>query len=127
MVRGRAGLLTLPSDQAVRRATPAASRQLQPVNVQRPPAGTPLRAGGPIKHVFFIVRENRSYDQLLGDVSRGNGDPKLTVFGKAYTPNLHALVSRFPLLDNVYANSEASIQGHYWTAAAYCWTQLRLT
>ena len=118
MVRGRAGLLTLPTDQAVRKATPAASRQLQPVNVQRPPAGTPVRANGPIKHVFFIVRENRAYDQLLGDVSKGNGDPKLTVFGKAYTPNLHALVSRFPLLDNVYANSEASIQGHYWTAAA---------
>lgn len=118
MVRGRAGLLTLPSDRAVRRATPAASRQLQPVPVQRAPAGTPVRPGGPIKHVFFIVRENRAYDQLLGDVSRGNGDPKLTVFGKAITPNLHALVSRFPLLDNVYANSEASIQGHYWTAAA---------
>jgi hypothetical protein len=68
--------------------------------------------------VFFIVRENRSYDQLLGDDPRGNGDPKLTVFGQATTPNLHALVNRFPLLDNVYANSEASVQGHFWTAAA---------
>ena len=65
-----------------------------------------------------MVRENRSYDQLLGDVGRGNGDPQLIVFGKNVTPNLHALVTRFPLLDNVFANSEASIQGHFWTAAA---------
>lgn len=85
---------------------------------QAPPANTPLRANGPIRHVFFIVRENRAYDQLLGDVTRGNGDPKLTVFGKAITPNLHALVGRFPLLDGLYANSEASVQGHYWTSSA---------
>jgi hypothetical protein len=65
-----------------------------------------------------VVRENRAYDQMLGDDTRGNGDPKLTVFGKNMTPNMHALVTRFPLLDNVYANSEASIQGHYWTASA---------
>jgi hypothetical protein len=65
-----------------------------------------------------VVRENRAYDQMLGDDARGNGDPKLTVFGKSSTPNMHALVTRFPLLDNVYANSEASIQGHYWTASA---------
>ncbi len=118
MVRGRAGILPLPDDAQVRALTPAASRQLVPTNAQVAPAGTPLRAGGPIKHVFFLVRENRTYDQLLGDVPAGNGDPKLTVFGKAVTPNLHALVTRFPLLDATYANSEASIQGHYWTASA---------
>jgi YVTN family beta-propeller protein len=118
MVRGRAGILPLPDDARVRALTPAASRQLVPSNAQAAPAGTPLRADGPIKHVFFIVRENRTYDQLLGDVPAGNGDPKLTVFGKDVTPNLHALVARFPLLDATYANSEASIQGHYWTAAA---------
>ena len=65
-----------------------------------------------------MVRENRSYDQMLGDVKRGNGDPKLLVFNRSVTPNLHALVNRFPLLDNVLANSDASIQGHYWTSAA---------
>jgi hypothetical protein len=68
--------------------------------------------------VFFVVRENRSYDQLLGDVSRGNGNPQLVVFGEKNTPNLHSLVARFPLLDSVFANSEASIQGHFWTSAA---------
>ena len=65
-----------------------------------------------------MVRENRSYDQMLGDVKRGNGDPKLLVFNKGVTPNMHSLVNRFPLLDNVLANSDASIQGHYWTSAA---------
>jgi YVTN family beta-propeller protein len=118
MVRGRAGILPLPDDGQVRAMTPAASRQLVPTNAKAAPEGTPLRAGGPIKHVFFLVRENRTYDQLLGDVAAGNGDPKLTVFGKDVTPNLHALVARFPLLDATYANSEASIQGHYWTASA---------
>ena len=118
LVDGRAGLMPLPSDAQVRGLTPAASRQLQPVGARPAPADTPLRAGGPIKHVFFVVRENRSYDQMLGDVGRGNGDPKLTVFGRNVTPNMHALVTRFPLMDNVFANSEASIQGHYWTSAA---------
>jgi DNA-binding beta-propeller fold protein YncE len=118
LVTGRAGLMSIPTDVQIARLTPAASRQLQPTDAQPAPADTPLRAGGPIKHVFFVVRENRSYDQMLGDDPRGNGDPKLTVFGKNMTPNMHALVTRFPLLDNVYANSEASIQGHYWTASA---------
>ena len=63
------------------------------------------------------MRENRTYDQVLGDDSRGDGDPALTLFGSSITPNAHALVQRFPLLDHVYANSEASIDGHYWTAA----------
>jgi len=118
MVDGRAGLLSLPSDEKVRRLSPAATRQIHPRDAQVAPAGTPLRADGPIKHVFFVVRENRSYDQLLGDLGRGNSDPHLVVFGKNVTPNLHALVTRFPLLDHVFANSEASIQGHFWTAAA---------
>jgi hypothetical protein len=98
--------------------TPLASRQLVPDNAEKAPAGTPLRPDGPIKHVFYIVRENRTYDQILGDETRGDGDPKLSIFGKQVTPNMHALVQRFPLLDRVFANSEASIDGHYWTAAA---------
>jgi DNA-binding beta-propeller fold protein YncE len=118
MVVGQAGLMPLPSDQLVRQLTPTALRQIQPVGTQAAPPNTPLRADGPIKHVFYVVRENRSYDQLLGDLGRGNGNPQLTVFGQNVTPNLHSLVTRFPLLDSVFANSEASIQGHFWTAAA---------
>jgi YVTN family beta-propeller protein len=118
VLRGQAGLMALPSDAQIAKLTPTADGELHPIGAYTAPANTPLRAGGPIKHVFYVVRENRSYDQMLGDVKRGNGDPKLLVFNKSVTPNLHALVNRFPLMDNVLANSDASIQGHYWTSAA---------
>ncbi len=118
IVTGRAGLTPLPTYGAVRRLTPVASRALRPDNRERAPAGTPLRAGGPIKYVFYVVRENRTYDQVLGDESRGDGDPKLSIFGRKVTPNMHALVERFGVLDRVFANSEASIDGHFWTSAA---------
>jgi hypothetical protein len=114
---GRAGILPLPSDTQIRVMTLAANRQVIPINQVSAPPGTPLRPGGPIKHVFYIVRENRTYDQVLGDDPRGDGDPELTLFGQRITPNIHALVQRFPLLDHVYADSEASIDGHFWTSA----------
>ncbi|HEY8640206.1 MAG TPA: alkaline phosphatase family protein [Solirubrobacterales bacterium] len=117
IVRGDSGILDFPSDRTIRRLTPDVDRQIVPTDSESPPAGTPIRPGGPIKHVFYVVRENRTYDQVLGDDPRGDGDPNLTVFGEHVTPNLHALAQRFPLLDHVYANSEASIDGHYWTAA----------
>ena len=117
IVRGSSGILDFPTDRTIRKLTPAADRQIVPTNSQSPPAGTPIRPNGPIEHVFYIVRENRTYDQVLGDDPRGDGDPSLTLFGEDITPNAHALVQRFPLLDHVYANSEASIDGHYWTAA----------
>jgi DNA-binding beta-propeller fold protein YncE len=117
IVRGDAGVLPFPSDAAIRRLTPTADRELTPTDSQAAPPGTPIRPGGPIKHVFFIVKENRTYDQVFGDIGRGDGDPGLTLFGARITPNEHALVSRFPLLDHVYADSEVSIDGHYWTAA----------
>ncbi len=117
IVRGKSGILRFPSDERIRSLTPEANRQIHPVNTQSSPAHTPIRAGGPIKHVFYIIRENRTYDQVLGDVGRGRGDRNLTLFGRRITPNAHALVQRFPLLDHIYADSEASIDGHYWTAA----------
>jgi DNA-binding beta-propeller fold protein YncE len=117
IVDGASGVLTYPSDRRIRKLTPVSDRQVVPADARTAPADTPIRGGGPIKHVFYIVRENRTYDQVLGDDSRGDGDPALTLFGNSITPNLHALVQRFPLLDHVYANSEASIDGHYWTAA----------
>jgi DNA-binding beta-propeller fold protein YncE len=115
---GAAGIADFPTDRAVRAQSRVADSQIRPVDPQQPPPGTPLRAGGPIKHVFYIVRENRTYDQVLGDDPRGDGDPSLTLFGKQITPNAHSLVQRFPLIDHFYANSEASIDGHFWTAAA---------
>jgi phospholipase C len=89
-------------------------------NPNTPPVAIPARIGDPslIKHVFLIVRENRTYDQILGDVPAGNGDPSLAVFGGADTPNLHALVQRFPLLDNYYNPSRQSADGHNWLVQA---------
>jgi YVTN family beta-propeller protein len=87
------------------------------------PVAIPAKIGSPslIKHVFLIIRENRTYDQILGDVTAGNGDPSLAVFGDGsaagstpVTPNVHTLVTRFPLLDNFYDPSRQSADGHQW-------------
>ncbi|HEX6117624.1 MAG TPA: bifunctional YncE family protein/alkaline phosphatase family protein [Solirubrobacterales bacterium] len=118
LVRGMSGITRFPSDQRLGELSPKASRQIRPSNDEPAPPDTPLTAGGPIDHVFYVVRENRTYDQILGDDPRGDGDPKLNLFGPDVTPNAHALAERFPLLDHVYANSEASIDGHFWTSAA---------
>jgi DNA-binding beta-propeller fold protein YncE len=117
-VTGYVGIDDFPSDAKVQSLTSVANQQLVPLTRISAPVGTVLRPNGPIKHVFYIVKENRTYDQVLGDDPRGDGDPSYAIFGQHVTPNIHALVQRFPLLDRVYANSEASIDGHYWTAAA---------
>jgi DNA-binding beta-propeller fold protein YncE len=117
IVSGSSGVLPFPTLSRLRKLTPVADQEIVPTNTRAAPADTPIRANGPIKHVFYIVRENRTYDQVLGDEPRGDGDPNLELFNSTVTPNAHALVQRFPLLDHVYANSEASIDGHYWTAA----------
>ncbi len=89
-------------------------------NPNNPPLAIPAKIGDPslIKHVFLIIRENRTYDQMLGDVAAGNGDPTLAVFGGIYTPNVHSLVQRFPLLDNFYDPSRQSADGHNWIIQA---------
>ena len=85
-------------------------------NAKATPVAIPNKIGDPslIKHVFLIIRENRTYDQVLGDVPAGNGDPSLAVFGGKDTPNVHELVKRFPLLDNFYDPSRQSADGHQW-------------
>ena len=117
IVRGDGGVLPFPSDAELKLLTPVADRELVPTDSQKAPAGTPIRSNGPIKHVFIIVKENRTYDQVFGDVKQGDGDPALTLFGANITPNEHALVQRFPLLDHVYADSQVSIDGHYITSS----------
>jgi hypothetical protein len=84
------------------------------------PAAVPARLGGksPIKHVFLIVRENRTYDQVFGDVAKGNGDPSLAQFGAKATPNAHALANRFGLFDNFYDEGTLSADGHNWLMQA---------
>ncbi|HEY7287854.1 MAG TPA: alkaline phosphatase family protein [Vicinamibacterales bacterium] len=94
--------------------------RLTPPNI---PIGSPIPrvVGGssPIKHVFYIIRENRTYDQILGDVAAGNGEPKLTLFGKDSTPNAHALAQNFVLFDNFYVDADVSYDGHAYSTAAY--------
>ena len=91
--------------------------------VARRPAGNPIpgHVGGasPITHCIYIIKENRTYDQVFGDLPAGNGDPKLCLFPERVTPNLHKLARQFVLLDNFYADAEVSADGHEWSMAAY--------
>jgi len=82
-----------------------------------PTAGEPAGAS-PIKHVIYIIKENRTYDQVLGDTPVGDGDASLTLFGRRVTPNIHDLTARFGLLDNFYADAQVSADGHNWTTSA---------
>jgi len=81
----------------------------------------PRRAGEPtpIKYCFYVIKENRTYDQVLGDMPEGNGDPALCLFPERITPNHHQVARDFVLLDNFYVESEVSADGHEWTVGAY--------
>jgi YVTN family beta-propeller protein len=115
---------TLPSDLDIARYTATVFAQngwgkndVQQANGSKAAAvPVPTRIGDPstIKHVFLIVKENRTYDQLFGDMSEGNGDPTLTQFGEKVTPNQHALAKQFGLYDNVYDVGTNSAEGHNW-------------
>lgn len=72
-----------------------------------------------IRHIVYIIRENRTYDQVFGDLPAGNGDPKLVLFGEKVTPNAHSLARRLVTLDNLYCDGEVSEDGHQWSDAAY--------
>ena len=80
----------------------------------------PMKVGdpSPIKYVFYVIKENRTYDQVLGDMAGGNGDTSLVLFGKNITPNQHKLAAEFVLLDNFYVDGEVSADGHNWSTAA---------
>jgi YVTN family beta-propeller protein len=80
------------------------------------PAPVPARAGAPsvFKHVVYVLKENRTYDQVFGDLKQGNGDPELCIYGREVTPNHHALAEGFVLLDNYYCNGIVSADGHQW-------------
>jgi YVTN family beta-propeller protein len=145
---GRVGVLPTPDDAAFAKLAPLVDAAQAPANAQTPPAGTPLHGarqsdGGyapsaRIKYVFYVVKENRTYDQVFGSDQRGNGDPSLQVLedncgpqntafqgrdrthpGCGTTPNAHALSRMFALLDNFYEDSEVSTDGHVITTGAY--------
>ncbi len=124
---GYVGILTVGSLRAIPRAAYERSdAQTQTVLANAAPQWTPapasrtvLRAAGPIQHVIYIIKENRSFDQVLGDIAGANGDPKLTMFGRSVTPNQHAIAERFGVFDNAYTDAQVSANGHNWTDAGF--------
>src|SRR5207302_8853308 len=85
------------------------------------PLPVPLRHGEPsvFKHVIYVIKENRTYDQVFGDMKEGNGDKNLVLFGEEVTPNQHALARQFTLFDNFYCSGVLSADGHQWCNEAY--------
>ena len=132
LTTGQVGVLDRPSDKEVQALTARVDREVTPTNFTSAPAGTPIAgpdggASDKIKYVFYVVRENRTYDQILGSEPRGRGNPNLELFDDngvpgptgGVTPNAHVLARAFPLLDGVFANSEESTTGHKITAGGY--------
>ena len=119
---------TLPNDQAIKGLTAQVfqqngwtrARPRRPPPRARPPVPVPPRLGDPstIKHVFLLVKENRTYDQVYGDIPEGNGDPALTQYGENVTPNQHAMAKQFGLYDNTYDIGTNSAEGHNWLMQA---------
>ncbi|MBT2700750.1 bifunctional YncE family protein/alkaline phosphatase family protein [Bacillus sp. ISL-40] len=124
MMKGTMSFIDVPDDKQLKKYT----KQVEKNNEVYKPTGfsgsekfpIPRFEGqeSPIKHVIYVIKENRTYDQVFGDMEKGNGDPSLTIFGKDITPNIHKLADQFVLLDNFYANAEISAQGHNWSTAA---------
>ena len=94
-------------------------RELQAEGEAGNPIPQQVGDASPIKHVFYIIKENRTYDQVLGDMPEGNGDTSLCLFPEAVTPNHHQLAREFVLLDNFYVDAEVSADGHNWSMGAY--------
>jgi len=99
---------------------PRIERALLPPRAGQAPRAIPERIGEPslIKHVVYIIKENRTYDQIFGAIGRGNSDPSLCVFGREITPNHHAIADQFVLLDNTYCCGILSADGHQWSMTA---------
>ncbi len=133
--RGTVSVLPVPDEAQLASYTTAVAEnnhlsigpQPQPKTVlSTTPTAIPARVGEPslIEHVVYIIKENRTYDQVFGDMEKGNGDPTLVMFGEDVTPNQHRLADQFVLLDNFYATGGNSGDGHQWATqaneTAYC-------
>ncbi len=122
---GSVSIVPIPSKKDLAALTVRAYANRKPAargdSPARASAVIPAKPGdpSPIRHVVYVIRENRTYDQVLGDLPQGNGDPSLTIFGRDVTPNAHALAEEFVLLDNFYCDAEVSADGHNWSTAAY--------
>ncbi len=126
---GTVSLVTVPKDRDLSRLTEMALLNMRygllqqaklPARPDQPARPVPERVGEPsvFQHVVYIIKENRTYDQVLGDMKEGNGDPSLCVFGEVVTPNLHRLARDFVLLDNTYCSGILSADGHQWSDSA---------
>lgn len=127
MFRGTLSIINEPAaaqlavySQAVYKNTPY-SKSKELVTEGEPGNPIPMKVGekSPIKYVFYIIKENRTYDQVLSDVKGGNGDTSLLLFGDSVTPNQHKIARDFVLLDNFYVDAEVSADGHNWSMGAY--------
>ena len=114
LLRGTLSVIDLPSRKELTDYT-ATAYQCSPLKRDATTATLP----GAIKYCFYIIKENRTYDQVLGDMSQGNGDTNLCLFPEEITPNHHQLARDFVLLDNFYADAEVSADGHEWSMGAY--------
>ncbi|HEV3510502.1 MAG TPA: phosphoesterase, partial [Candidatus Sulfotelmatobacter sp.] len=117
LIRGSVARLNIPQTLAqLMFLTQTVARD----NLLHSDPGTMTFAGGqnPIKHVIYVIKENRTYDQILGDLKVGNGDPSLNMYGEDITPNEHKLALQFGVLDNFYDSGEVSGDGHQWSTAA---------
>lgn len=127
MFRGTVSLIDIPDQRVLEQYTQkvysnspfSSKRSGQPGVAQGNPIPWKIGVASPIKHVFYVIKENRTYDQVFGNIAEGNGDPALCLFPDSVTPNLHALVKQFVLLDNFYADAEVSADGHNWSMGAY--------
>ncbi|MBI4482630.1 MAG: bifunctional YncE family protein/alkaline phosphatase family protein [Acidobacteria bacterium] len=127
LLKGTVSILQVPDDPQLARFTSQVYKnspfrgQVEAPAPEEEDHPVPHRPGqtSPIQHVLYILKENRTYDQVLGDLPEGNGDPNLVLFGEEVTPNHHALAREFVLLDNFYADAEVSADGHNWSTAAY--------
>ena len=111
--------IPIPTDAELRAGLAAVASLGAPYAHSTPPPDPIVRANGPIKHVIYIIKENRTYDQVLGDVASADGDPTLVMFGRAVTPNEHALVARFGVFDRFLCDAHVSADGHNWSNAAF--------
>lgn len=127
LFQGTLSILEVPGKKTLEAYTAAVYRNTPYTKVKEllaagePGNPIPQKVGdpSPIKYVFYVIKENRTYDQVLGDIKEGNGDPRLVLFGENVTPNQHALAKEFVLLDNFYVDGEVSMDGHNWTMGAY--------
>src|SRR6266480_2775358 len=119
VITGSVSIIPVPDSAALQRYTSQVYALSPFSNARLRPTARPSDRPPELKHVVYIIRENRTYDQVFGDVARGNGDARLAIFDNAVTPNAHAIADRWVLFDNFYVNGEVSADGHEWTDRGY--------